>query len=193
MKKWICEKCSKKHPCILMNEAPDATTPSQCVYGQQSFAEWESVSDLEQAGNFEQLPEWCEHDAWIFDHNETEYAQVKELVGDVEYVHLIYADKPEERVRKSHKYIIDCCLEARLRPYSDREMQLLVGDILEIELGRVLVTAYHPAHFNPKLKSTVFLLNEWFTADELLKSYYTLNGKPCGVFEFYDEGEWHEI
>lgn len=137
------------------------------------------------------LPDWCKVNAWIFDYNELEYAQVKNITGEIEDVDLVYIGT-EERATKSRKYINDCCFRANVRPYCDKEMKQLVGKILDNGTRRAMVTACFSTYFPARPRKRVFMVDEWYTAEELIKYGYTLDGKPCGKLVHKDGDNWVE-
>ena len=77
-------------------------------------------------------------------------------------------------------------LQARLRPYSPEEMSSLVGKVLHHSTGAYLVTAFENRWNQVKIESV------WRDADELMKLWTWLDGKPCGVLEHLEDGEWVE-
>jgi hypothetical protein len=155
------------------------------IPGKFDASDWEN--SLVRRPVIEALPEWCKQDAWIFDCNEREYAQVKDITGEIEDVDLVYAGT-EERETKSRKYIIDCCLEARLRPFNADEMKALVGKVIEHKKDLHLVTNY----LNDTADNEPFVCvgTNWREAKGLIEHNYTIDGTPCGVFEHLEDGEW---
>ena len=192
MKKWICRKCGKNHPCVLIKETPYGAEPLACVCGEFSEADWEFCEDEEitiklPSEENKSLPEWCKPGAWIFDHNERRYAKVLSIGQDglVEF----HANRYKYSEKRSFEYIADCCSEARLRPYNHHELKALVGKVLETIHTRRLVTACEDGEDGDK-SWAIYMVDEWYTAEDLLRYNYTLHGNPCGVFEFNDAGEW---
>ncbi len=188
MSKWKCERCMGN----VCNVELSTGYPVLCVKFYDYNPEWDEITDdAEPPKQEEELPEWCKQDAWVFDCNEREFAQVKDITGEIEDVDLVYRGTTE-RVTKSKKYIIDCCLQARIRPYCDQEMKRLVGRILDNGTRRVMVTACEPDNVIAKSQEVVFMADDWFTADDLIENHYYIDGKPCGRLEFNDDGEWKE-
>lgn len=156
-------------------------------YHESKNLKWNSSNTSEMT----KLPDWCKQNEWIFDYNELEYAQVKDVFGDIEAVALIYAGT-KERVTKSWKYIIDCCYQAKVRPYCDQEMKQLIGKILDNGTRKVMVTACEPAYVLTGLHERVFMAEDWYTAEDLIKYRYTLDGKPCGKLVHKKWDAWIE-
>ena len=85
--------------------------------------------------------------------------------------------------------------QARLRPYNTEELSTLVGKIVceGDGTGLLLVTAYNAGDDVEPPEPAIMTLSDWTTASELLNNGYTIDGKPCGVFEHRnDAGEWVE-
>ena len=135
------------------------------------------------------LPDWCKQNEWIFDYNEREYAQVKDIFGDIAAVALTYAGT-KEQVTKSWKYIADCCCQAKVHPYYDHEMQQLVGKILDNGIRRVMVTACAPICWPERPQKKIFMADNWYTAENLITHGYNLDNRPCGVLEHLEAGVW---
>lgn len=75
-------------------------------------------------------------------------------------------------------------LEARLRPFNEKEMRELVGKTvvdklsericLVVSCGQLYVSVYGYTYSN----------------EELLDSFTFTDGTPCGVYEHFKNGEW---
>lgn len=130
-----------------------------------------------------QLPDWCKIGKWVYSKDEKGYALVKSLctIG----VNLLFADG-HTLLQRSTSYIRNECVQARLRPFNADEMRGLVGKVIEWKGDAFVVTA-----FSSERKLVVFD-SIHHTADELIDSGYTIDGKPCGVFEHLENGEWVE-
>lgn len=149
------------------------------------FSEYHANKNLNRSSLYisetAKLPDWCKQNEWIFDYNEREYAQVKDIFGDIAAVALTYAGT-KEQVTKSWKYIADCCCQAQLHPYSAKEMFKLLGKTLSNGTRSEIVTA-HEEEF-------VHMSNGWYKADDLIDYSYTLDNRPCGVLEHFENGKW---
>lgn len=188
MSKWKCERCQGQVCTIELSSG----YPAFCVKRKDYEPEWDEITeDAEPTKQEAELPEWCKPGAWVFDCNEREYAKVIDITGEIEDVDLIYIGT-KERVTKSRKYIIDCCFQARVRPYCSQEMKQLVGRILDNGTRMAMVTACEPDNVLARLQEVVFMADDWYTAENLIEYGYTIDGKPCGILEFNDDGEWKE-
>ena len=66
-------------------------------------------------------------------------------------------------------------------------MQELVGKVIESKYSAHLIYAFD------KTTKKIETPYEFFDAQLLLDSCFTINGKPCGIFEHLNEnGEWVE-
>lgn len=135
------------------------------------------------------LPEWCKVGGYGYD-NDIGYFKIVEIIDcgcnlKVEWVK-----------KKVQGTILGRFLEykkqARLRPYNDDELRGLVGKTINTATCSLLVIAYS------SLKHAIKINELWRTADQLFSgdgtvSGYTVDGKPCCVFEHLnDAGEWVE-
>lgn len=185
MSKWKCERCQVQVCTIELSSG----YPVFCVKSKDYEPEWDEINTIIESPKQEaELPEWCKPGAWVFDYNEREYAKVGSISGDK--VKLIYVGKQPEI--KSKQYIIDCFFEARLRPYCSQEMKQLVGRILDNGTRMAMVTACEQYNVLARSQEVVFMVDDWYTAENLIEYGYTLNGNPCGILEFNDDGEWKE-
>lgn len=132
----------------------------------------ESVDDLYL------LPEWCKDAAYLYDHNENEYACITSTT-DSEAI-LVY-DGDLMPITKSAKYIVDCCEEARCNPLSDDGLKDLVGKVLTHPMGSVsMVTDFRPSgHDRP---AQVYFYEDWYTAAELVNTDWHDSNYKCGNF-----------
>ena len=78
------------------------------------------------------------------------------------------------------------CNEARKRPFNADEMKALVGKIAEDRLGNCsLITNY------VVIDNQITMFSAYCDAEKLMKSGYTIDGKPCFKLEHLnDKGEW---
>jgi hypothetical protein len=194
--RWLCwynDPCDKALYTIgnCFETAKEAEEAAEAL--KRFFSEYHANKNLNRSSptisETAKLPDWCKQNEWIFDYNEREYAQVKNIFGDIAAVALTYAGT-KEQVTKSWKYIADCCCQSKICPYCDQEMQQLVGRILDNGLRRVMVTACAPICFPEKPQKRIFMGDEWYTAENLIDYGYTLDNRPCGVLEHLENGEW---
>ena len=129
-----------------------------------------------------QLPGWCKVGEWIYTSSE-EYLRVESI--DHSKIKL------SNGATWSEQDIIDEAISARLRPYNADEMRSLVGKVVTTSSGRhcTLVTACRQEYsvIEPQV-----MLNKWLYATDLLNGGNTIDGKPCGKLEHFENGEWVE-
>lgn len=119
------------------------------------------------------LPDWCKEGEWVFDTTINKYIKVS-------------TDDIIKYSAKVCKYISDGeIVQARLRPYNAGEMKALVGKVIERYSSAYLVISYAHDDF----ETTVYIEGKYLSADNLLRDF-TINGKPCGVLEHLENGEW---
>lgn len=78
--------------------------------------------------------------------------------------------------------------QARLRTYNTEEMKALVGKVLSQKSYdfRGLI------HFASASGNSIEVSNFTYSSEELIGSDYTIDGRPCGVLEHLENGEWVE-
>jgi hypothetical protein len=131
------------------------------------------------------LPDWCKQDAWIYDHNEKQYAQVKDITGEIEDITLVYVNE-KKPITKSKKYILDCCSQARLRPYNAEEIPDLPFEVTDRNYNsRTTVVSCQGNNVWLGGASTAI------STEELMRDF-TAKGSPCGKLEHIENGEWVE-
>lgn len=126
------------------------------------------------------LPDWCKVGEWVWAIAFNAYFKV-DKVDDL----FIYGtDFPGSE----YSVAINNVRQARLRPFNTEEMRGMVGKVINNPCSSRLVTAYNESDCIKILTSI-----GWYTADDLMTSDYTIDGKPCGVLEHLNEnGEWME-
>lgn len=88
----------------------------------------------------------------------------------------------------SMDYHLDEVRQARLRLYTDEELQELVGKSVKTVEGAIyLITAFNPASGTTKAAVSA---DTWVSALLLAEDDYTIDGKPCGVFEHLEGDVW---
>jgi hypothetical protein len=130
----------------------------------------------------EQLPDWCKVGEWVYSKDEKDYAKLQSLctIG----VNLLFL-KENKHYQRNFAYIKHECVQARLRQYTAEEMRELVGKVIEHGDDACAVV-----HYSRKDGGTIFADGYTHTANELIETGYTIDGKPCGVFEHLENGEW---
>lgn len=125
----------------------------------------------------EQLPDWCKVGAWVYDKAISKYSQVA-------------AEDTTEHLQKVCKFISKGeIVQSRLRPYNAEEMKALVGKVIENWHHAHLIIGFIKPDPAENLSAFIRAGQCWIAADRLL-SDYTLDGKPCGVLEHLENGEW---
>lgn len=127
------------------------------------------------------LPDWCEVGEWVYNTVYKEYVQISDI--DEFEVSL----KDGAYCSMGIKSFLEDCRQARLRPYNAEEMKALVGKVITFTDGAVaLCTAYSVQN------NIVIIDNTSWKPDSLINVGYSINGKPCGVLEHLENGEWKE-
>ena len=178
MTKLICNKCMAGNPCSL-DFIGTTTAAKYCPFTGADFAEWKTEQKQET-----ELPDWCKVGEWVYVKEESAYAKV-ESIGHIGSNLVLYPDK-RMLLARSNGYIRDQVVQARLRPYNAEEMRGLVGKVLEWGNNSELVISYNEAEVE------VYVDRMWCNAEYLMDNEYTIDGKPCGVLEHLENGEWKE-
>ena len=178
MSKWKCEKCGTTVPCVLDYGEASKTNPALCVIGKYLTPNWQEVKEETEKKKETALPDWCKVGEWVWTITYDAYFMVDEvnelfIVGED-----CYGDNYSVTLEKARP--------ARLRPYNAEEMKKLVGKVLQYNTDSYLVTAFENRLNQVKIESV------WRDADELMKVWICLDGKPCGVMEHLENGEWIE-
>lgn len=158
---------------------------SQRIPGKFDGANWINSIVIRQEKS--SLPDWCKVGEWVYYPEEMGhgvYLKISEIKTG--FVHAKEKDDYDPW-RMSYKHICEHAKPARLRPYNAEEMKPLVGRVLNGSsqsnpFSFLVVYAEGDGSF---VESHRFR----YTAKEL-KGYFTIKGKPCGVLEHLEEGEW---
>lgn len=124
------------------------------------------------------LPDWCKVGEWVYLSNE-EYDKIESIDGfGVNLASGAIIDK---------KYIHEEAVSARLRQYNGEEMMGLIGKVLRggenFDFFALIVYAE-----SGEIQTNAHC----YTAAELLNNGYTIDGRPCGVLEHLEDGDWVE-
>lgn len=133
-----------------------------------------------------ELPDWCKQGEWIYTSSE-QYLKIEGISIDLQKIEL------SNGAIWNKQDIIDEAVPARLRPYNADEMKALLGKVVtekEFDYYAYLVTAY-TAKLDGKNLVAVGIDDAWVQSDDVLK-LYTIDGKPCGILEHLEYGEWVE-
>jgi hypothetical protein len=147
---------------------PDGYTPLYCSCFTHANAEWKEVDVVEEVVD---MPEWCEMRNIVY--HQGEYLKV---VGEIGYDAVILSNGKQASITE--------LVEARLRPFNEKEMRELVGKTITYKTSEevFLVTYFNKVH--------VGLGHLCLTAEDLLNKYTKVDGTPCGVYEHFENGEW---
>ena len=198
---WANYAAVNKDGSIHVFEFPPKIVRAECWNTQLPFqlmevllakfdpSDWQN-SLVERPVKETKFPEWCKVDAvgW---HKRCGYFKVT-YIDDVSKRVDIQQAGDKSRGYLSFHTVCKETTRARLRPYNEAEMRGLVGKTINNASCALLVIAYS------SLKHAIKINELWRTADQLFSgdgtsSGYTVDGKPCCVFEHLnDAGEWVE-
>ena len=86
----------------------------------------------------------------------------------------------------NYSVAIENIRQARLRPYNAEEMKALMGKMIEKGPSMHIVTGLENVFGN---ECMVHVNGCFYSANDLLLQF-TIDGKPCGVLEHLENGEW---
>lgn len=117
-----------------------------------------------------ELPDWCKAGEWVYDASLREYLYVREEDYDW-YVDLVARGRIKQ---------------ARKREFNKKEMQGLVGKMLDTSSSIELVICYD------KYAEDIITHDDTYSAERLMGAAdWRIDGKPCHVLEHLDDkGEW---
>ena len=132
------------------------------------------------------LPDWCKVGSYVWS-DRYGYFEISYINEVSKHVHIRQCNGGTVAFLRFNT-IINYSNEARLRPYHEDEMKALVGKSITFKDGAVCLCTAWAAQ-----RKQIILDNASWTAEGLLNVGYTIDGKPCGVYEHLnDEGEWVE-
>ena len=147
--------------------------------GKYDASDWQN-SLIERPVKKTKLPDWCKVGEWVWAIAFNAYFKVDKVDGLFIYGTAFPGSE--------YSVAINNVRQARLRPFNAEEMRGMVGKVINNPCSSRLVTAYNEGDCIKILTSI-----GWYTADDLMTSDYTIDGKPCGVLEHLNEnGEWVE-
>lgn len=145
-----------------------------CYIGKFATYDWQNSLVERPAAK---LPDWCKPGAWIYTSSE-QYLKINGVSIDLQKIEL------SNGATWSKQDIIDEAVFARLRPYNAEEMKALVGKVISHQPNAYLCVGFHRGN------ETVDYGPYRHTEQDLLKTGATIDGKPCGVLEHLENGEW---
>lgn len=170
MKKFECQECYIA-PCILDVGEDTNRLPKKCPYGVNGVI-WREVKEA--VTNCNQLPDWCKVGEWYYDKEIKQYLQIDSF----DMAH---------KARWGQELKNGVIVQARKRPFNAEEMRGLVGKVIQDDIGnRKLINNYIVAD------NQVVVFCAYCNADKLMKTGYTIDGKPCYVLEHLENGVWVE-
>ncbi len=141
-------------------------------------SDWKN-SLIERLEKKETLPDWCKVGEWVW--SDGKYHKIIETGQD--WIRTAWDDHTGIWGNILHQFS-----QARLRPYNAEEMKALVGKVLSQKSYdfRGLI------HYASASGNKIDVSNFTYSSEELIGSDYTIDGKPCGVLEHLENGEWLE-
>lgn len=129
------------------------------------------------------LPDWCKVEKWGYDTEDHEYFEIVDITPVFINVRLLNG----VHLQRSYNAIKKCCVEAKKRPFNEKEMKELVGKVIENPNIVLLVNAYG------KHTGDIGTYCGNYTAESLMDNDFVIDDKPCYVLEHLNEkGEWVE-
>lgn len=152
------------------------------IDGKFSSSDWKN--SLIERPEKNTLPDWCKVGGYGYDYA-SGYFKIVEIIDcernlKVEWV--------KEGVQGTvFGCNLKCKKQARLRPYNAEEMRGLVGMVICKGPSVHFVTGYENVFDG---ESMVHVNGCLYSANDLLRHGFTYDGKPCGVLEHLENGEW---
>lgn len=176
MKKYKCTNTECHYSCELRSDL----FPHKCVCWDYipKWVEMDGTEPVAESNKLPKMPEWVEIGGYVYD-DRNGYGKI--VSGSVKSCYIEFDGGAGDFVPEAFAKL----KQARLRPYNAEEMKALIGKVIvEKKSGDIgLVTGYC------NRKESVYAGRNDFVAD-LLLSDYTIDGKPCGVLEHFENGEW---
>lgn len=158
------------------------TNQSELISGKFNNSDWKN-SLIERAAK---LPDWCKVDAvgW---HKRCGYFKVT-YIDDISKRVDIQQVEDKSKGYLSFHTVCNEVLQANRRPFNTKEMKSLVGRTVAPDYGAVFLVI---KFVDTSEGGEVGIDGIYYNADRLLDKF-TINGKPAGVFEHLENGEWVE-
>lgn len=188
--KLKCLNANCEHQCII--ETTNTEMPNTCPWCDAGLELFEIV-DEEQEANIAVLgimPHWAQPRRIIYDTTKKQYYTIENIVG--KRVRL-KDESGYDSDSCSVDEILNNCVEARVRKYTDDEMYKVLGkEVFDRKYTVSIVSSYRD-EYNTGNDAVVLVANKWTSAKELAKEFIYNNGDgPCGVLEHIENGEWVE-
>lgn len=125
------------------------------------------------------LPDWCKVGAWGYYIPITEYCKI-EQIGTSFMLRFTDGDSTAIPLK-------DVCnlAQARLRPYNADEMKALVGKVIKVSNGSAGICTSYSAAWNE-----IKFDDDYWAPEEFMGDRFSIDGKPAGVLEHLENGEW---
>lgn len=133
------------------------------------------------------LPEWCKVGEWVHyycpdDEDNEGYYKIMDI-DDYDGIHAQGVNTGVGHIVFNDKTWL---CPAHLLPYPESEIEFLVGKVLCTPEGKRLIDAFC------RKDGTIHTIDGWFYPDYLSTMEYTIDGKPCGKFEYLQSnGVWY--
>jgi hypothetical protein len=182
MKKYKCSGCY--HKCPVTQDEHSDFFPINCLYFKEKTAFWTEIKEeKETVTECNQLPDWCEVGKRVYNIKKKQYQTIRRINGTVICKNI----DGDGCTQYGYGAFMGDCVQARKRPFNEKEMKALVGKVLENHKYLLWVEGYEK-----NTKRIVTLLKS-FTAEELMDSDYLIDRAPCYKLEHLNEnGEWVE-
>lgn len=185
MRKFECKKC-KLEPCILEVVIDVIQLPKACPYGCKEVnwqeIKMDSAETTQTTVKYEKCFAWVKVGEWVYSAVYKEYVQI----SDIDEFNVSFNSGTCCSV--GHKSFLEDYVPARKRKFNDKEMQSLVGKVLQYDGFTELVTSYNE---QDKTISSMYFIAK--NADWLMNYAVIIEGKPCFKLEHLDEkGQWIE-
>lgn len=154
---------------------------SELIPGKFTYINW-SESRIKRP--VKALPDWCKVGEWVYHDSDGYYYTVKSVDAEKDVIQI--GDKKAQYTYTVNE-IKTFFSQARLRQYTTEEMRELVGKVFEDRDGNL----YLAVSYIPRGRG-LLVGGFYFNAQEILDGGFIIDGKPCGVFEHLENGEWVE-
>jgi hypothetical protein len=186
--KYECNACGIRI-CIAWYQSCSGI-PFKCTAG-DTKPQWHEVKEeayrvsMQDNGDIipdNKLPDWVKVGAIGYSNEYNDYFEIVDITSNFVRVNLFN----EEYLLHGYDTVREHCIEARKRPFNEKEMKALVGKVIGWENNLELVISYNAAD------GDVYVDQMWCSAKYLMDNEYTIDGKPCYVLEHLEKGEWVE-
>lgn len=157
------------HPALWVNHSTDKCAVP--ISGKFAASDYQN-SLIERPAK---LPNWCKVGEWVW--SDGNYYEVIETGADW------FRTSRNGDTGLWGANILYQFSQARLRWYNANEMRGLVGKVVKHNNSFYLVTGYDQDC------NKACVAGKWFSVNGIML-YFSIDGKPCGVLEHLEDGEW---